>query len=167
VIRAVAEEDPVAAGLAAAAVIRARQLEGEVVGLAAARGEGEDRVVQRHHGGKARRQLGDSLVGHPGVERRELEPPDLRRDPLRDLLPPVPDHPGAEVVAGVEQLPVLVVEEVGALPAGDHARVGPGIPLLERGEVRQEMANGAARGHACALNHRLPPSSSSPKHQHN
>jgi hypothetical protein len=79
------------------------------------------------------------------VERHELHLGDLRGHALADLATPVPDHPGAQVVAGVQQLAALVVEEVGPLTARDQAGVVARVPGLEVTEVREEVPDAALR----------------------
>jgi hypothetical protein len=52
----------------------------------------------------------------------------------------VAHDPRAEVAAGVQQAPILVVVKVGALAARDHPGVLAGEALLERCEIGEEMS---------------------------
>ena len=148
-VRAVAGEHDGAALVAAPAVVGAGDLEGELVGLAAARREREDRIVDRDELGEHLRELDRLRMREPGVEGDEVELADLPRDALADLSPAVPDLAGAEMAAGVEQHASLGVPDVRALGADDHARVLVRIGGLELPEVGEEVADRMP----CALPH--------------
>jgi hypothetical protein len=141
VVGAVARQDDCALGLAAARVVGAGELEGEVVGLRPARREREDRVVHRHESGEPLGELDRLGVRRAGVERSELQRRRLGGHALADLTAAVADHARAEVVAGVEQAAPGVVVQVGPLAARDQPRIHARIARLEITEVRMDVAD--------------------------
>ena len=141
VVGPVARQDDGALGLSTARVIRARDLEREVVGLRPARREREDRVVHRHEGGEPFGELDRHGVGGAGIERGELQRRRLVGHALGDVTAAVADHPRPEVVAGVEQPAAGIVEQVRAFAARDQPRIQAGVARFEVTEVREEVAD--------------------------
>ena len=143
-VRAVARQDHNPIVVPAPAVVRADDLERELVGLAAAQRERDDRIVDRQQAREGVRELDCLRVRNAGIERDELELLDLSRHPEPDLPAAVPDLRRTEVAAGIEKAMARVVPHVRAFPAHDHSRVLRGIALLERTEIGEEVTNGMA-----------------------
>src|SRR6185312_11306942 len=135
-----AGHDLEAPALSAHTPVGTRQLEGDVVGLAAARGEREARIRHGHERAELGGQPRDRLVGEARLEAHEVELPDLVRDGVRHRSAAVTDLADTEADAGVQRAVAVLVEEVGALRADDHARIGAREGLIERGEIAREMA---------------------------
>ena len=134
---------------AAAGVVGAGDLEGELVRFAARIGEGEHRLVAHHDAGEPFRQLRDIDVRDAGIERDELERLDLGGDAAGHFGATMADLAGAEVAAGVEQAMAVLVEDIGTLAADHHLGVAVGILALECDEIGKEVADmalGASAG---------------------
>src|SRR5262245_15241684 len=85
------------------------------------------------------------IVRIAGIEGREFETLGLLGHSPPHLLATMADIAGAEMIAGVEQPPPLVVEDIGALAANDDMRVDARILILEACEIGQEMPQAALR----------------------
>ena len=117
----------------------AGDLDGELVALASAAAERYAGIVHRQDAAEPLGITNGDVVGVAGVERGELEPLRLLRHAPGDFLAPVPDVAGAEMVAGIEQPPSRVVEDVRAFSAHDDARIDARILLFEAREIGQEV----------------------------